>query len=58
MPALPDVVMPHLEAGQIQIHEEVKERIQKPARVLGRKCVGGLDRNQPDPQERGKPGFD
>jgi hypothetical protein len=50
--------MHHLEAGQIQTHEEVKQWIQKSTGVFGRKRIGGLDRDQRHPQQRGNPGFE
>ena len=58
MTAFSNVVMPDLKAGEIQTHEEVEYWIQKPARVLGRKCVSGFDRNERDPQERSNPGLE
>jgi hypothetical protein len=53
-----DVVMPNLEPDQIQTEKEVKQRIEKSAGVLRRKPVGGLDRDQRHPQNRGNPGLE
>ena len=50
--------MHHLEGGRIQTHEEMKQWIQKTARVLGGKRVRGLDRDQRHPQKRRSPGFE
>src|ERR1700693_2805591 len=58
MAAFSDVVMHHLEACRIQTHEEVKYGIKKSARVLGRKCVGRLNRNKRHPQQRRNPGLE
>jgi len=58
MPAFSDVVMHHGKGGRIQADQKVKQRIKNAARVLGRKPVGGFDRNQSYPQKRGDPGLD
>ena len=58
MAAFPDVVIYHFVADQIQAHEEMKQWIQKSACVFRGKCIGGLDRDQPYPQERSNPGLE
>ena len=56
--AFSDVVMHHLEAGRIQADQEVKQGVQKSAGVFCGKRIGGLDRDQRHPQQRGNPGFE
>jgi hypothetical protein len=58
MAGFSDVVMPHLEADQIQTEEKVKHGIQKPACVFRGKRVSRLDRDERHPQERSNPGLE
>ena len=58
MAELPDVVMPHLKADQIQTDEEVKQWIENSTGVFGGKPVGGLNRDEGYPQQRSNPGLE
>jgi hypothetical protein len=49
MTGFSNVVMPNVETSRIYSREEMENRIEEPAGILGRKSVSGLKRNYPEP---------
>ena len=54
---LANVEVPVLEADPIHSEEEVQDRIENPAGVVGREIRSGFDGNNNQPQNRGDPSF-